>query len=198
MCWLASVKRAFVGKHQAVYWLASAPLQPEKRNSGTQAEPASLFLHHRLQINRVQLLAQYRAISVPGWWFVRWEGFVKPLSATLPLIPDGYFELGSSQGSRCIFLEVDLGTEAVPVLAKKAGLYLQLAASGEFSQAFQRSQFRVLLITTSEKRLQNICSAIAKLTDKIFWLGTLDLISPEKFWSASWLRPTGGQLQTIL
>ena len=127
---------------------------------------------------------QYSSIPVRGWWFGSWRAFQQPLSPTVPLIPDGYFELGSAGGFRAVFVEVDLGTEAVPVLAKKASLYLQLAASGEFSQIFGRSQFRVLLITTSERRLQNIRAAIAKMTDKIFWLGTLDLVSAEKFWSA--------------
>jgi hypothetical protein len=93
---------------------------------------------------------------------------------------------------------VDLGTEAVPVVARKASLYLQLATSGEFSQAFGRGQFRVLLITTSDRRLQNLREPIAKLTDKIFWFTTLETVSPERFWSAAWLRPGGDQLQSLL
>jgi hypothetical protein len=192
------LKRAFVGRRQAVYWLASRPLHQEKKRGDAAAEPASLFLNHQLEINRVHLLVQYSSIPVRGWWFSGWRSFQQPLSANIPLIPDGYFELGSSQGFRSVFVEIDLGTEAVPILAKKASLYLQLAASGEFSQTFGRSQFRALVITTSDRRLQNIRQAIAKLTDKIFWFGTLDSVSPEKFWGASWLRPTGDQLQSLL
>jgi hypothetical protein len=192
------LKRAFVGRRQAVYWLANRPLYQEKRAGDARVEPASLFLNHQLEINRVHLLAQFSSIPVRGWWFVSWRSFGQPLSQTLPLIPDGYFELGSAAGFRPVFLEVDLGTEALLVITRKAHLYLQLAASGEFARDFNRSQFRVLLITTGERRLQNIRAAVAKLTDKIFWLGTLDLISPEKFWSACWLRPTGDQLQSIL
>ena len=193
------LKRAFIGSREAVYWLPGKIIQERgQKGSNMPNEPSALFLKHGLEINRVHLLVQYNSIPVPGWWFASWQSFQKPLSATLPLIPDGYFELGSSQGFRSVFVEVDLGTEAVPVLAKKANLYLQLAASGEFQQIFGRSQFRVLLVTTSERRLQNIRAAIAKVTDKIFWLGTLDLTSPDKFWSVSWLRPTGDQLQSIL
>ncbi|HYF37252.1 MAG TPA: replication-relaxation family protein [Prosthecobacter sp.] len=192
------LRRAFVGRRQAVYWLASKPLGNRKGQEGSPAEPASLFLNHQLEINRVHVLVQYSSIPVRGWWFASWRAFQQPLSATMPLIPDGYFELGSPGGFRPVFVEVDLATEAVPVLARKANLYLQLAASGEFSQLFGRNQFRVLLLTTSERRLQNIRSAIAKVTDKIFWLGTLDLVSSEKFWTASWQRPTGDQLQSIL
>jgi hypothetical protein len=192
------LKRAFVGRRQAVYWQANRPLHQEKKRGDAAAEPASLFLHHQLEINRVHLLVQYSSIPFRGWWFGQWQSFQKPLSGALPLIPDGYFELSSSQGFRPAFVEVDLGTEAVPILAKKASLYLQLAASGEFSQIFGRSQFRVLLITTSDRRLQNIRQAIAKITDKIFWLGTFDAIAGEKFWTAAWLRPTGDQLQSLL
>ena len=119
-------------------------------------------------------------------------------SKTVPLIPDGYFELGSQQGVRPAFVEIDLGTEAVPVVAKKASLYLQLATSGEFPQFFGRRQFRVLVITTSEHRLQNLRAAIAKLTDKIFWFATLEVISSARFWTAAWLRPTGDQMQSLL
>jgi len=192
------LRRTFIGSHEAVYWLAGKPARKKNRAENGAAEPAALFIRHRLEINRVHLLVQYRSIPVPGWWFGTWQSFSKPLVATVPLIPDGYFEVGSPQGIRAIFVEVDLGTEAVPVLARKASLYVQLAASGGFTQIFRRNQFRVLIITTSERRLQNIRQAIAKVTDKLFWLGTLDLISAEKFWTASWHRPTGDQLQSIL
>lgn len=193
------LKRAFVGSRQAVYWLAGASPQQRGRNrDGGVAEPAALFLKHQLEINRVHLLVQYCGIPVAGWWFVRWQSFSKPISPTIPLIPDGYFEIASPQGHQPTFVEVDLGTEAVPVLARKADLYLQLATSGEFSQLFARSQFRVLLITTSGRRLQNIRQAVAKITDKIFFFSVLDAIRPEKFWADSWLRPTGDELRPLL
>jgi hypothetical protein len=193
------LKHAFIGSRVAVYWLAGKALQERGRKpDDTSLEPAALFLKHRLQINQVRLLVQYSGIPVRGWWFVRWDSFQKPLSTTVPLIPDGYFELGSGQAFRSMFVEVDLGTEAIPVLVKKASLYVQLAASGEFAKILGRSQFRVLVITTSRRRLENIRQAIVKLTDKVFWFAPLDVIAPEKFWAATWLRPTGDQPQSLL
>jgi hypothetical protein len=193
------LKRAFVGCRQAVYWLPNKPLQDAGRKGETQGvEPAALFLRHQLEINRVHLVVQYSGIPARGWWFGKWQSFQKPLSPTIPLIPDGYFEIGSQHGFRPAFVEVDLGTEAVPIIAKKANEYLQLAASGEFAQVFGRSQFRVLVITTSPRRLENLRGALAKLTDKIFWFGTLDMVSTERFWSAAWLRPSGDQLNSLL
>ena len=193
------LKRAFIGSRQAVYWLASKPLRdPSHKSRDDAAEPAALFLRHQMEINRAHLLVQYSGIPIPGWWFVRWQSFQKPLSASVPLIPDGYFEVGSAQGYRPAFVEIDLGTEAVAIVAKKASLYLQLATSGEFAQLFGRSQFRVLVITTSDQRLKNLRAAISKLTDKIFWFGTLPVLAPETFWSATWLRPTGDNFQSLL
>jgi hypothetical protein len=192
------LKRAFLGSRQAIYWLASDSQQRGMHNQLTPREPASLFLRHRLEINKVYLLLKYSAIPVPGWWFVEWQGFQKNLAPAVPLIPDGYFELRSSAGVRACFVEVDLGTEALPVIQRKVQLYLHLATSGEFPALFHQQQFRVLVIANSERRLANLRSAVARLTDKIFWLTTLDSIHRERFWSPVWLRPSGDQMQSLL
>lgn len=192
------LRRTFLGGPKAVYWLANEQLQKTRKKGDLPQEPAALFLRHRLQINRLQLLVQYAGIPIRGWWFGNWQSFSKPLSGTLPLIPDGYFEIASAQTARPAFVEIDLGTEAVPVVGKKASLYVQMATSGEFQKLFSRTQFRVLVVTTSQRRLQRLREAVAKLTDKIFWFATLDVIAPDKFWAARWLRPAGNQLQSLL
>jgi hypothetical protein len=68
-----------------------------------------------------------------------------------------------------------------------------MALSGAFTQLFQQPQFRVLVIATTDRRLRNIRAAIAKATDKIFWLSTFEQIKQHGFWSPVWLRPTGEQ-----
>jgi hypothetical protein len=95
-------------------------------------------------------------------------------------------------------VEVDLGSEALPVIQRKVQLYLHLATSGEFEALFHQPQFRVLLIANSARRLQNLRATIARLTDKIFWLTTLDSIHRERFWSSVWVRPTDDQTQSLL
>jgi len=192
------LRRAFLGSNQAVYWLANRELQRLRKRGETAPEPAALFLRHRLEINRLQLLVQYTGIPAAQCWFGRWQNFQQPLSDSLPLIPDGYFEINSSQGIRSSFVEIDLGTEAIPVFAKKASLYLQLATSGDFPKLFSRAQFRVLVVTTSASRLNNLRAVVAKLTDKIFWFTTRESLATERFWSAAWLRPSGDQRQTLL
>ena len=97
-----------------------------------------------------------------------------------------------------MFLEVDLGTEALSVWEKKTARYLQLALSGEFQKRFRQPQFRVLVVTASERRLGNIRATVAKSTDKIFWFTTFENINRDGFWSPVWLRPTGNQRQSLL
>jgi len=61
-------------------------------------------------------------------------------------VPDGYFELETGSEIRPMFVEVDLGNEALRIWRKKMQAYLQLAVSGEFARLFQQSRFRVLVL----------------------------------------------------
>jgi hypothetical protein len=98
---------------------------------------------------------------------------------------------------RPAFLEVDRGTEGLPVWNKKIKEYIGLAASGEFERIFQKPRFSVLVITVSEKRMQSIRTEIKKATAKIFFLSTLERICTQGFWSAIWLRPEGDDFQSL-
>jgi hypothetical protein len=158
----------------------------------------SPFLLHRLAINEFYLDLKYRRLPVPGMELLRWISFREPLTQAIPLIPDGYFEVASGGVTRPMFLEADLGTEALGVWQKKTQLYLQLALSETFTQLFRQPQFRVLVVATTDRRQRNIRSAIAKATDKIFWISTFDRIKQHGFWSTVWLRPSGDRLLPLL
>jgi hypothetical protein len=73
-----------------------------------------------------------------------------------------------------------------------------MALSGQFTELFRQPQFRVLVVATTERRLRHIRAALAKATDKIFWLSTLEQIKQRGFWSPIWLRPTGETEQPLL
>jgi hypothetical protein len=159
---------------------------------------ASPFLLHRLAINEFYLALKYRPLPIAGMELVRWISFREPLTQAVPLIPDGYFEVTNGGVTRPMFLETDLGTEALGVWQKKTQLYLQLALSETFTQLFRQPQFRVLVVATTDRRLRHIRAAIAKATDKIFWLSTFDQIKQHGFWSPVWLRPSGDRLLPLL
>jgi hypothetical protein len=186
------LKRVFIGSNEAAYMLSGSPVQ----NAGTL--PAILFARHQLAINSVYLIIRHRPIPLPGTRSVRWVRFEEPISKTVALIPDAYFELDASGTLRCMFLEVDLGTEALTAWRHKTQGYLQLALSGEFQKAFGQPQFRVLVIADSERRLNNIRSTVAKRTDKIFRFATFESIDRDGFWTSIWLRPAGDQRSPLI
>ena len=156
------------------------------------------FVEHQMGINEVYLAVKYRQISNADSRLQRWLTFRQSISEAIRLTPDGYFELDSCRTARAMFLEVDLGTEALAVWQQKTACYLQLAISGEFLKRFRQPQFRVLVVTSSERRLANIRTTIAKSTNKIFWFTTFDDINRDGFWSPIWLRPTGDQRHSLL
>lgn len=159
---------------------------------------ASPFLLHRLAINEIYLTAKYRELPSNDMRLARWISFREPISQVIPLTPDAYFELVTGGAVNPIFLEADLGTESLPVWQKKTQMYLQLALSGKFAELFHQPKFRVLVVATTDRRMSHIKSAIAKATDKIFWLSTFEQIKQRGFWSPIWLRPTGDQRVPLL
>lgn len=157
-----------------------------------------LFVEHQLAVNALWLQAKYRQIPIPDVSFIRWLYFPKSLSAKTPLTPDGYFELSSPSGLHCLFCEVDRGTETLKTWDKKISLYLQLAVSGQFSELFKQSRFRVLIAAPSDRRLESIRRTILKHTDKIFWLASLEDINSRGLFAPIWLRPAGGHRGPLL
>jgi Replication-relaxation len=156
-----------------------------------------LYVDHQMHINEVYCAVKFRPLP-EVCRFIGWRDLHEPLTNNSRLIPDGYFELATPGGTRPMFLEVDLGHQAMKVWQQKTRGYLQLALSGDFARIFRQAQFRVLVITTSPRRLAMIRSVIAKQTDKIFWLSDFQTINRAGFWSALWLRPTGDQPLPLL
>lgn len=201
------LNRFFVGSiaagRKAIYTLsktggvlAGAEYRRISRSHG-KTLVGDLYVDHQMRINEVYCTAKFRPLPI-GTRFVGWRVFHEPLSEHSRLVPDGYFELHSPAGTPPMFLEVDLGHQSMRVLEQKTRQYLQLAVSGDFARLFRKQQFRVLVITTSPRRLTKIRSVIAKQTDKVFWLSDFQTINRVGFWSACWLRPSGDQTLPLI
>jgi protein involved in plasmid replication-relaxation len=202
------LRRFFVGSiahgRKAVYTLTSkgtnlvsAILGGINRASG-RLIVGDAFVEHQASINEVYVAVKYRSLPSTNSRLARWYTFREPISEAIRLTPDGYFELTTGDSVRAMFLEVDLGTEALSVWQQKTAAYIQLAASGEFLKRFRQPQFRVLVAVNSERRLTNIRATIAKSTDKIFWFTTFNIIHRDGFWSPIWLRPIGDQRHSLM
>ena len=201
------LKRHFVGTiyggRKAVYWLSKkAAIQNAASDAGTRNLGKSwyseLFLEHQLSVNQVYVWVKHLPIPLINCRFQRWIHFNQFLSKVSPIIPDGYFELQHDAAIKPLFLEIDMGTEALRVWKKKIESYLRFAVAGEFSKQFGPTQFRVIVIASSERRAGNIRKVAAKFTDKIFRFTSFETINREGFWSAIWQKPVGDDRESLL
>jgi protein involved in plasmid replication-relaxation len=201
------LKRFFVGSiahgRKAIYTLSPKGTELVNAKLGGISRPSGrlvvgdAFVEHQSGINEIYFALRYRPLPL-GARLIRWVTFRQPISDAIKLTPDAYFEIGIAENVRGMFLEVDLGTEALKIWQQKAASYLQLALSGEFQKKFRHPQFRILVVVNSERRLMNIRGVISKSTDKIFWFTTFDNINRSGFWSPTWLRPTGDQRHSLI
>ena len=141
------------------------------------------FAAHQLAVNDVYICAASAQE-------IRWRTFSVPPFQSIPIIPDAAIETSAQS----FFLEMDLGTESLPIWSRKVSLYLKLAMSGAFREFVAHPQFGVLIVTETDARLEQLRRHIAKQTQKLFWFQTLSIIQRQGFWAASWLRSTGETL----
>lgn len=193
----AGGRKAVYGLSQKAADFAHLQFRPIKRKAN-QLLSGDLFAAHQLAINDVIISAKYARALPEFVRFLRWRSFRQPLSKAALLTPDGYLELEARQDVKAMFVEVDLSSEAHKVWQKKISSYIQLAVSGEYARLFSRPQFRVLVITDSNRRMENLRKLVAKTTDKIFWFSTFSQIKTSGLYAAVWLRATGDQLQPLV
>lgn len=153
---------------------------------------SSQFLAHQRAVNAVFILVRFRPLP-SGLSCNRWARPMLPLSPSVPLIPDGYFEICQSGTLLPMFLEVDLGTESSAVWRKKVELYLKLALGGEFERLFGEKRFKILVLLPSKRRLDSVRKTIAIRTEKLFWLSTQEEVERQGLGSKVWLRPKGDE-----
>jgi hypothetical protein len=201
------LNRFFVGTisggRKAIYTLSrkggaliGSECRPISRSHG-RTVVGDLFVTHQMHINGIYAALKFRPLPA-GVRFIRWTSPQRPITASPGLIPDGYFEVQEPTGIRAHFLEVDLGHQSMKVWERKVRAYLQLAISGDFARIFRQQQFRILVITTSQRRLAGIRATIGKQTDKLFWLADLQTINRDSLWLPIWVRPKGEQTVALI
>jgi hypothetical protein len=158
---------------------------------------SDLWVGHQLRVNEIYCSVKFPNKPNAHITFKRWVSFSKPLESGTSLVPDGYFECSMPGKTHAAFLEVDLGHEGHTVWKAKIEGYLRYAVSGHFAEEFREQQFRVLVIANSERRMQSLRAATARITEKIFWFSTFESIDRQGFWSPVWLRPKGSDRQSL-
>lgn len=200
------LKRAFIGTaaggRKALYSVTPygcAVLGEPVRGLNRPADAilvGDLFIEHQLALNAV-LLAFRHQTAPDALRFIAFRIFSAPLSPEARVVPDGYVEVEVSGTMRSMFIEVDRGTESSVIWNRKIDGYLKFAVSGEFLAKFHQSQFRVLVVCMTQRRLESLIKTVQKRTDKIFWFTTLRAIHNDGLWNAIWIRPNDAQRRRL-
>lgn len=152
------------------------------------------FLEHALAINQVRVAIAKACQLREGFELIHWRG-ENELKAdyervtietemgrkvSISLIPDSYFVLQTPNGVAHFFLEVDRGTETVKRFKTKIEAYQVYYASGAYQRRYETRSLRILTVTISTKRAENLKQMTEAAGGKQrFWFTTLDQLSPQ-------------------
>jgi hypothetical protein len=159
------------------------PWRPPLWRRGTRI--FSPFVAHQRALNEFYLAVKYPRIVEAGVHVTRWDADVRP---TVTLIPDSYFEVQTPVGLRGYFVEMDRGTEPQRIWRTKVDAYLRLALSGDFARQFAPTQFGVLVLADTDRRLTSIRATVVRITDKLFWFTTTTAVAMQGPWAPIWTR----------
>ncbi len=102
-----------------------------------------------------------------------------------PVLPDGYFCLAIPKGKARFFLEIDRGTEELSKFTPQVIVYNRYTESGQYSQAFQAQSLRILIVTSSPRRLQTLKAAVNEVGgDRKYWFTTFAQVTSETVFTA--------------
>lgn len=160
--------------------------------SGTQV--STQFLEHTLAINMVRIAITKACDQQPGFALLEWRGENELKAAydrvsiptasgrlkAVSLIPDSYFILNTPQGRAHFCLELDRGTMTTKRFATKVLAYQAYYQGGGYQRRYGTKSLRVLTVTLSSARLENLRRATEQASGKQrFWFAILDQLTPE-------------------
>ena len=151
------------------------------------------FLEHLLRLNDVRV-AVALAARAQGWTVETWED--EPVfranpdyvlvtdsrgrTRKKPVLPDGYFRLAVGERRAHFFVEVDRGSEPLSQFRSQIEVVQAYTASGQYQVRYSRRSLRVLVVTTSPRRLANLKTATREAGgDRKYWFTTSDQVTAE-------------------
>ena len=209
----------FHGSSQAIYSLGKRGADVVTRSLGVdRAEIAKgrekdrdlrpFFMEHILLVNDFRISFESAVEKHPGLRLERWinerniqdEYKARKDGRTIRrrIRQDGYGRYWYKGKLYSFFLELDRSTETNVKFENKVRHYLDYGRSGRYSQVYGVKYFRVLVVTTTAGRLDNLKRITEKITDEYFWFTTLDKIREGKMFEAIWLKAGQEKLYSLL
>lgn len=171
------------------------------------------FLEHLLKINDFRV-AVTLACRANGWQLEIWQD--EPIfradpdyvvltnkrgkEQRKPVLPDGYFCLNVVQGKTRFFLEIDRGTEPHSAFRPQVEVYQVYTTSGQYQERYQAKSLRILIVTTTPRRLANLKAVTQKAEgDRKYWFTTFDQITAETVLTVPiWQMLDGNSLHPLI
>lgn len=165
---------------------------------------SSLFLEHALKLNDVRIafmLAAHKAgVRIEEWLAdaslqAQERKDYVALAASgesrkVAIVPDAYCALSIENRRYHFFLELDRATMSLPRWATRVEAYRAYVYSGKYTERYHSKSLRILTVTTTEERLQNLKTKTAKAQGGgMFWFAISEDVSPSTvFFSPIWLQ----------
>src|SRR5712692_8389747 len=154
-------------------------------------------LAHRMLVDSVHIRFLTAGRQYPEYKLLTWIDQYSPWWQErerygVPVQADGYGEylvLLHFDSLYTFFLEVDRGTEGGQTLQDKIDRYIQYAESGAYEAHFAAKPFRVLFITTTDRRMAGVLGMMKQNTRDLFWVTTWERFTSSKLFDAYWRRP---------
>ena len=149
----------------------------------TYNEVEEYFLEHTLAINDVRVAltvaAKEKGFSLD--WTPEWE--LKALKERvedpdrsgryISITPDAYFVIKGEGKKASFFLEADRATEANKRFKEKVKGYIEYIRTKKYQERYKTSSLRVLVVTTTKKRLKNLMNTTQSVNGaSFFWFTT--------------------------
>jgi len=210
---------AFHGSSQAIYSLGERGVDILAESLGVDRAEikvnrdkdnclSNFFVEHILAVNDFRICFQNAVNNNPQLRLERWisereaqDGYeVQKDNVTIKhrIRPDGYGRYWYQGKLYSFFLELDCSTETNGKFQSKVRSYLDYKESGRYHQIYGVKFFRVLVVTTTAKRLENLKQATESITDDIFWFTILDEIRKGMIFGPIWRRVGQNQLLSLL
>jgi hypothetical protein len=163
-------------------------------------------LAHRMLVDSIHIRFMTAGREYPEYKLLTWIDQYSPWWQDLerygvPVRADGYGEylvLLHFDSLFTFFLEVDRGTERGETLQDKIDRYMQYAESGAYEEHFAAKPFRVLFITTTDRRMEGMLRMMKHSRPDIFWVTTRKRFTASKLLDAYWRRPNRSETYSLL
>jgi len=149
-----------------------------------------LFLEHTLDIAEFRLCLMKAIQKDRTADILFWQREGKELqdrvenpkgnSNYLPINPDAFFGIQTAEGKSFYFVEIDRGTESNRRFIKKITAYKQYWKTKKYQDRYNFRSFRVLIVTTTQKRLNNLLTKTGEAGGKNMFLFTTKASIKEK------------------